>query len=406
MWDSLGVKLALAALFTVGLASCGGNDDGTSPASLRSSLLPASEIPAFKSERKLDWDNPIDFVTQGLLLPQATPPSQAAEVFENAGFEAGVGEQFVAAKGNPFEGPHGAEYVVQLGSDDEAREALDYARKEALKPPCFNDCSVQAREFAVPGIPGAKGVQLTPQPDPPPNAPPPFVAYSVGFTIESRLFWVNSDGEPGQAKKGQVLEAAKALYDRNAESDAERSAGEPAKSEEQPSQAQLTRFLMRKNEEPGFRPGARPGQVPRSRETITGVNAFVKDLHLAPADARRLRSEGFISFTAQPIRGPRTAGVTNVALYETAEGAKHSLAHELRPDVIRAFGPVENLRYFAVPGVPGARGWTASKPRVGNVQWVQGRCMLVLGNQGPGPFVEPLSTGARAIYDRTGGHCP
>jgi hypothetical protein len=168
----------------------------------------------------------------------------------------------------------------------------------------------------------------------------------------------------------------------------------------------VDRFLMRKDEEPGFRPGARPGQAPRSRGTITGVKAFAKDMHLAPADARRLRGEGFISFMSQPIRGPRTAGVTNVALYETAEGAKHSLAHELRPDVIRALGPVENLRYFAVPGVPGARGWTASEPHVGNVQWVQGRCMLVLGNQGPGPFAGPLSKGARAIYERTNGQCP
>jgi hypothetical protein len=168
----------------------------------------------------------------------------------------------------------------------------------------------------------------------------------------------------------------------------------------------LDRFLMREGEEPGFRPGARPDQTPRSRGTITGVNAFVNDMHLAPADARRLRSEGFISFMSQPIRGPRTAGVTNVALYETAEGAKHSLAHELRPDVIRAFGAVEKLRFFAVPGVPGARGWTASKPHVGNVQWVQGRCMLVLGNQGPGPFAGPLSKGARAIYKRTNGQCP
>jgi len=74
--------------------------------------------------------------------------------------------------------------------------------------------------------------------------------------------------------------------------------------------------------------------------------------------------------------------------------------------VIRAPGPVENLRFFTVRGVPGARGWTASKPHVGNVLWVQGRCMLVLGNQGPGPFAGPLSTGARAIYERTNGECP
>ena len=168
----------------------------------------------------------------------------------------------------------------------------------------------------------------------------------------------------------------------------------------------LNRFLMRKGEEPGFSPGAAPGARPRSRETITGLQAFVKDMRLTPSDERRLRSEGFISFTVEPIRGPQSAGVMNVALYETAEGAKHSQAHELRPDVIRAFGPVENLRFFTVPGVPGARGWTASEPQVGNVVWVQGRCMFVLGNQGPGPFVGPLSTGVRAIYERTNGQCP
>lgn len=168
----------------------------------------------------------------------------------------------------------------------------------------------------------------------------------------------------------------------------------------------LNRFLMRKGEEPGFRPGAAPGATPRSRDTITGLKAFVKELRLTPDDERRLRKEGFISFTVAPIRGPRSAGVTNVALYETAAGAKHSLAHELRPDVIRAFGPVKNLRFFSVRGVPGARGWTASEPHVGNVQWVQGRCMLVLGNQGPGPFVGPLSAGVRAIYERTNGQCP
>jgi hypothetical protein len=168
----------------------------------------------------------------------------------------------------------------------------------------------------------------------------------------------------------------------------------------------LDRFLMRKDEEPGFRLGAAPGAEPASGGTIEGVEAFVEDMHLAPADARRLRDEGFISYAFQPIRGPRTAGITNVALYATAEGAKHSLAHELRTDVIRASGPVANLRRFAVPGIPGARGWTASEPHVGNVLWVQGRCLLVLGNQGPGPFAGPLSRGARAIYERTNGQCP
>lgn len=180
----------------------------------------------------------------------------------------------------------------------------------------------------------------------------------------------------------------------------------PAASKAPAVAADVTPFLMRKGEEPGFRPGALPGATPEARETITGVKAFVKEMDLTPADARRLRSEGFLSFTAQPIRGPETAGVSNVILYETAEGAERGMAHDLRPDVIRAFGPIENLRFFTVPGVSGARGWTASEPHVGNVFWVQGRCVLGLGNQGPGDLAARVSTGARAIFRRTKGLCP
>ena len=169
----------------------------------------------------------------------------------------------------------------------------------------------------------------------------------------------------------------------------------------------LTPTLMRADEEPGFRPGAHPDSPLQARETFTGVDAFGASMGLPPAEVQRLRSEGFISFTVAPIRGPRnSAGLTNAALYKTAEGAKRSMAHDLRPAVIRANGPIENLRFFSVPGVRHARGWTASEPPVANVLWVQGRCYLTLGNQGPGRLESRLSTGVRAIYERTNGLCP
>ncbi len=177
-------------------------------------------------------------------------------------------------------------------------------------------------------------------------------------------------------------------------------AAQDTQSTEDPQAAEdLTPFLMRNGEEPGF-------ELIGSPETFTGVEAFVDELDLTEADAERLADEGFISFTVQRISGPRTAGVTNVQLNETAEGAKHSMEHELRLPVIEAFGPVEGFERFTVPGIPGARGWTASKPHVANVHWVQGRCFFVLGNQGPGELTGPLSTGARAIYERTNGQCP
>ena len=122
-------------------------------------------------------------------------------------------------KGKPFEGPGAGVRVAQLGSDDDAGEALDYVRKEALKQPCFGVCAVQAKEFAVAGIPDAKGVQQTPLPDPPPDAPPPFASYGIGFTIGPRLYLIDMGGGPGQVKKNQVINAAEALYKRNAEPD-------------------------------------------------------------------------------------------------------------------------------------------------------------------------------------------
>jgi len=164
----------------------------------------------------------------------------------------------------------------------------------------------------------------------------------------------------------------------------------------------LSQYLIQKNEEPGFSPVGQP-------DTIEGVPAIVREFQLPPADERRLTNEGFISFTHQPIESPSAAGLSNVYLFETAEGAEHSMEHELRPDVIRSFGPHENLRFFNVPGIPGARGWGASIPSgppVANLHWVQGRCLMVLGNQSAGQLIGPLSVGARAIYERTNGQCP
>jgi hypothetical protein len=219
MWDSLGAKLSLAAfILALTLAGCGGDDENVSPASLKSRLLPVSAVPGYKVERNFSWDNPIDFVGQDFPLPESDLPSDAVKTLEDAGFEAGVGEHLVAAKGNPFDAPDGSVDVIQLGSDNDARDALDYVRKEAQKQPCFSVCSVEGREFPVAGIPGAKGVQLTPLKDPPPDAPPPFQVYGVGFTIGPRLYLTSSGGPPGQVKKEQVVSAAKALYERNAKS--------------------------------------------------------------------------------------------------------------------------------------------------------------------------------------------
>jgi hypothetical protein len=176
---------------------------------------------------------------------------------------------------------------------------------------------------------------------------------------------------------------------------------EAAKTAARPDKVDFARFLMRDGEQPGF----------RRIDTIRteSAEAFAQNAPLTKAERHEVRSAGMGLSTFQPTEGPNAVGVTSVTLFASAKGAARWLAQEQRADYIRRHMPGGGkIRHFDVPGIPGARGWTASKDdhSVGNVFWVQGRCMMVLGNEGPGPLAGPLSTGAKAIYQRTEGRCP
>ena len=155
-------------------------------------------------------------------------------------------------------------------------------------------------------------------------------------------------------------------------------------------------------EEPGFRPDG-------DALTVVGVNTLANRWGLPRAAAQQLRERGFISFTTRRTLGRDAGGVSEVLLFTTPEGARNQMTYDLRASTIHATLPETTIRRFRVLAVPGARGWTGSDLHgnpIGTVQWVQGRCMLVLVSEGDVRFVEALSTGARAIYERTGGDCP
>ena len=188
--------------------------------------------------------------------------------------------------------------------------------------------------------------------------------------------------------------------------DKDDSSGGPTPTASSPAGPDLEKLLMQDGEEPGFVRGAQPDAQPSELQTITGIDAYVAEFRLGPTDRKRLEDEGFLAFVAAPIKGgAETAGVTNVALYKTAAGAAHSLANDLKPEVVTAGGPLKGLAFFDVPGVPGARGWTATEPAVGNILWADGRCFYVLGNGGPGDLKADLIKGVTAIYARTKGQC-
>ena len=152
-------------------------------------------------------------------------------------------------------------------------------------------------------------------------------------------------------------------------------------------------------------PGFDPIDGPRTEH---GAQSLAGEF--SAGEVERLRRAGFSSITFQPLSGDDgSAGVTIVQLFKSAEGARDWLRYETSDAGIEQAIPGAKPRRFTVRGVPGARGWTGKDRHgnpIGHVYWVQGRCEMVIGNEGEGDYVELLSTGAKAIYQRTRGRCP
>jgi hypothetical protein len=159
----------------------------------------------------------------------------------------------------------------------------------------------------------------------------------------------------------------------------------------------VERYLLQAGDVPGLTPVLSP-------QTNTG-----DPFDLPEGGAERLARSGYISTTYQPAEGDRSGGVSSVMLFETAAGARDWMAYETSDEVLRHQLPDSRIKRFQVPDIPGAHGFTGPDLHgnaIGHLYWTQGSCMLLIGIETGGPRIEPLSAGALAIYERTGGTCP
>ena len=160
--------------------------------------------------------------------------------------------------------------------------------------------------------------------------------------------------------------------------------------------AGVERFLLARGEEPGYQPGG----------PVTKVSSL-KELppHLR-ARARLLRDRGFVSLVSRPLQGKEGVGVTSLLLFTNAAGARREAAQQRRDLEVDFRG--WTVKRFDVTGVPGAFGSTArnGSHRVGNVTWVEGRCVMTLGNEAESSSVAPLRAGVQAVHRRVAGRCP
>ena len=146
--------------------------------------------------------------------------------------------------------------------------------------------------------------------------------------------------------------------------------------------ANVDPFLIRDGEQPALR-------LDGAASTIVGVNALAEHWRLPQAAAKQMRDRGFISFTTQRTAGRDAGGVHEVLLFKTPEGARDQMEYDLRSSTIHATLPETKIRRFTVPDVTGARGWTGNDLHgnpIGTVQWVQGRCLMLLVSEGDLPL--------------------
>jgi hypothetical protein len=224
--------VALALSIVVVVAGCGGGDDNeVSADSLKPRLVPATALPGFGLERRLDWSDPVNLVGEGMFLPEATRPTAAVSELKDAHFEGAAGE--VLRKGSGFDATEVHIGVAKFKSAADANKVRDWMHKQDLQQPCFVECIFNPRPASIAGVPGARFVVQTPSAVPPPpkgasggedgpratiNPPagaPPGVSgppsnYVAEFTIGPYLYWMYLQAEPKD--KGQVVAGVKLYY--------------------------------------------------------------------------------------------------------------------------------------------------------------------------------------------------
>jgi hypothetical protein len=188
-----------------------------------------------------------------------------------------------------------------------------------------------------------------------------------------------------------------------------------------PVESSLASFLLKPGDMSGFEPGA-----PQVFRTAAAVRKVSGESPAKPL-IRRYETEGFIEAAILRINGraERAAeGASSVFEFATPADAvnemKAELKEELDPKTLRAERILTflALKHFKVPAVPSAVGYAfvpnkaakeiGAESGIAKVSLVEGNCLLTIGilRLKSSDVIEPLSSGVRAIHERTNNICP
>jgi hypothetical protein len=191
-------KFAVVALATlvIVIAACAGGDgddggSGGSLAELRSHLAAAGDL-GVQQQREFEWNNATDLLIQGLVIPEATTPSELGAAIEDAGFQGAVGRELADSR-HKLNVRIGA---AQFDSAEGARAARDLLHEQDLKQPCSAACIVSPREYELAEIPNSAAAHHVPVRGKLPPGRFKVEAHHAEFVIGSQLYVVQADGRP------------------------------------------------------------------------------------------------------------------------------------------------------------------------------------------------------------------
>lgn len=166
----------------------------------------------------------------------------------------------------------------------------------------------------------------------------------------------------------------------------------------------LDSLLLRAGDAPGFTPHGPIHRITRARTWAMSFPKSIRRAALTEAHAVGLRA---IIYQLQTGSGG-AQGTSAVDEVSSPANARKLLRFEVRRD-IAANAPAKITRY-TVRGITGSLGFTATVADHGgasNAQWVQGDCVLEVGDFRPasGALTAPVVKGAQAIHRRTHDSC-
>jgi hypothetical protein len=186
----LPVALALA------LVSGCGSSGTVSATTLDPRLLPASSVPGFGLERKLDWSDPVNLVGEGVPLPEITHPSAGVKEFQSAHLKGAVGEVLNRGSGLDVSEIHlGA---AKFDSASDAVKVRNWMHGEDLQQPCFGICAFSPKPTKLAGVPNSAAVVQTTTGGRPGFGP---ANYRAEFTIGPYLYWAWFQGNSSPKTK-------------------------------------------------------------------------------------------------------------------------------------------------------------------------------------------------------------